>query len=231
MRERQLLAAVVELARVEALNSHPGILRREGRRVAREHEEGAGREPRAVGEGEGKAVGEAQSAQIQCVRAGVFQFEEFHLITVGRPEVRRAIHDLRHLQRGKILHDVKRRFDERTPVGAVAHAGADEHGVRQRQRPGVQLCGGSKRAAPLARIGAVEREVNRAGRIRVREREQVAGRNQPAKRREARRVELRVKAGVAELIEEDARALRKPGEHGGLRVQPGLARVAAAPAG
>ena len=97
MQQGDHLAAIVQPARVDAVDGYAGIFAGEGEGVAREHEELTGAKQRAIGEGEVDAA-EGQSGKVERVGAGVLQFEELELIAVGQADVRRMKHEFRQRQ-------------------------------------------------------------------------------------------------------------------------------------
>ncbi len=167
MRQGQPFATIIQLAGIDSIHRHAGIFGRECRLIAREHKKLSGRETRAVRESERDPVRKLKSAQVEGVGSRVFKFEEFDFIAVGGAEIGRMIHDLRDGERPEILHRVKARFDQSAPVRAIENPRTEEQSIADRDRRGIKLRGGRHRATPEPRVGAVEREINRTGRIRI----------------------------------------------------------------
>ena len=118
MADRNRFAVVVELVGVVTVHDHTGMARGEHAWVARDQERRARRERRAVGEAEGDALGEKQSAEIQGERPDVLQLDEFKLVSVDHPVARRIVHHLVEDEIGAELAD------------GVAGAGAEFNGER-----------------------------------------------------------------------------------------------------
>lgn len=83
-RERELLAAVVELASVRPERGDSGVARGELRGVAGDHGERAGREQGVSWESARDAGGEGAGAEVKSGCSGVLQFEKFKLIAGHR---------------------------------------------------------------------------------------------------------------------------------------------------
>src|ERR1051326_7159189 len=93
MSEREFFAAIVEFSGVNPVHRDTRILRREGRNVTGKQEKCAWRKAGSIGERKSDSVSELQTAQIERIRAGVFQFQKFEFIAVRRSKIRRVIHN------------------------------------------------------------------------------------------------------------------------------------------
>ena len=124
MQQRDGFALIGQLAGVDAVDDHAGVPGAEGSRVAAEEEELAGRQARAVGEGEVDAI-EDGPAEVERVGAGILEFEEFKFIAGCRADAGRIVHDFGDEQTAEVLRGIERGFGNRAPSRADADAGAD----------------------------------------------------------------------------------------------------------
>ena len=120
MRKRDRFAAVVQFAGVNAIDGDAGILRCEGAGIARQDKELPRREHRAIWKREGDAIKD-KPGKVQCVRAGIFQFEKLELVAVRDADIGRMVHQFGERELRQILRRKENRLDERTPARAVQH--------------------------------------------------------------------------------------------------------------
>ena len=122
------------------------------------------------------------------------------------------VHHLRDADRRSEIH-VKAGVGQGAPGSAGVNAGLDLDALGERDRTGVENGVRIEPAAGQARVGAVERVVNR--RRRGRDRQRVAGTEQAAVLGRAvdavgGRVDARIQPGVPQLLDHDVRPLRQP---------------------
>ncbi len=197
-----ILAGIVEVAGVEAVDGQAGITVGERIAVPAQNVKRPWQEARSIGECELKPFAEFYVGQVEDARAGVLQFEEFQGIAL-----RGMKHDLRDQQPAEVLRRIERRLGDRAPRRAAARAGADggrEVDDQRRARRVRERVGGNV-ATAQARIRAVQRVINDgAGRVVGDEQSEAVG-DGAAPGVEAWRADVREQAVVAELGDENGR--------------------------
>ena len=220
----EVFAVVGEFSGEDAVECFARMRFGKTRCIFPDHEERAGSERGAGGEGESDALIEKQTAHIERRGARVFEFDEIVFVARDRPDGGVVVADFGDAQFGKILRVFIPRLGEGAPRFAVFDARLDS--LQRTEQDGLCIPFRVRRdaSAGQARIGAIEREIDRAGGVGIRERDELRGGDISAGGRDRGRVDRGIKSAIFQLLEHNRGADREIvlDELDACRVQPVL---------